>query len=442
MDEPRFDPLDYVSVFNRRKWWFIVPLALALIVGGLLVWKLPRTYQATTTIAVSAARLAPNLVGAVAMDRSERMHAVSQQLLSRTVLERTARLEHLDQDGSIESAISRIRGSVSVTPSDSITPTGDPRHREQVAVARTEGAARHLSGVGASTTRRRTRSGSSTASRRCSSRRTAGRAKCARRTRRNSSRRQLQASGTRLNALEARLRTMKESFMGRLPEQTNANLAMVSAMQRQLESNATTRPRRAGSAVDDRAADRGDAAGRRQRRCSPTKGTPGEAAAVRVQTLRRELADAQLTYTDKHPEVVRLKDELATAEKAAAAERARPAADRVASLNATPEYRQLQKDREMPEDADLRAAAPADGDHRAGRAVPGARRRRAARRAADGLAAARVRPRARHLLGPVAARSRRRCSTRSCSASRAASSSRSWCRPACPPSRSSRSRCA
>ena len=40
MDEPRFDPLDYVSVVNRRKWWFIVPLALALIVGGLLVYSL------------------------------------------------------------------------------------------------------------------------------------------------------------------------------------------------------------------------------------------------------------------------------------------------------------------------------------------------------------------------------------------------------------------
>ena len=42
MDEPRFDPLDYVSVFNRRKWWFLVPVTLALLVGGLLVWQLPR----------------------------------------------------------------------------------------------------------------------------------------------------------------------------------------------------------------------------------------------------------------------------------------------------------------------------------------------------------------------------------------------------------------
>ena len=38
MDEPRFDPLDYVSAFNRRKWWFIVPVALSVIIGSLLVW--------------------------------------------------------------------------------------------------------------------------------------------------------------------------------------------------------------------------------------------------------------------------------------------------------------------------------------------------------------------------------------------------------------------
>ena len=61
MEEPRFDPLDYVSAFNRRKWWFIVPVVLSLIIGGLLVWQLPRTYQATTTVAVSSARVAASV---------------------------------------------------------------------------------------------------------------------------------------------------------------------------------------------------------------------------------------------------------------------------------------------------------------------------------------------------------------------------------------------
>src|SRR5262249_4705773 len=76
------------------------------------------------------------------------------------------------------------------------------------------------------------------------------------------------------------------------------------------------------------------------------RGTPAESAQSRVVTLRRDLASAQLNFTDKHPEVVRLREELATAEKAAAAERTRPAADRMAILQASPEYRQLVKDRE------------------------------------------------------------------------------------------------
>ncbi len=44
MEEPRFDPLDYVSAFSRRKWWFLVPVGLAIIVGVALVFLLPRSY--------------------------------------------------------------------------------------------------------------------------------------------------------------------------------------------------------------------------------------------------------------------------------------------------------------------------------------------------------------------------------------------------------------
>src|SRR5919198_6718872 len=122
MDDPRFDPLDYVSVFKRRRWWFFGPVALSLVLGLLLVWKLPRMYQATATIAVGAPRVTPNVVGAVEIDRQDRMRAVSQQLLSRSVLERTARLERLDNDGSIDVAIAGMRGNISVALPDSITP--------------------------------------------------------------------------------------------------------------------------------------------------------------------------------------------------------------------------------------------------------------------------------------------------------------------------------
>jgi succinoglycan biosynthesis transport protein ExoP len=343
MDEPRFDPLDYVSVFNRRKWWFIVPVVLSILVGGLLVWQLPRTYQAATTIAVSASRVAPIGVGGVEIDRQERMRAVSQQLLSRTVLERTARLEHLDQDGSIDAAVNRLRGGISVSLPDSITPSGagapstqlSPDQKAQLdsyqvrfVDSSPDDAQRIVNRlaqvfVEENSRSREIRAGETS----------------------QFIEAQLRSSETRLNGLEQRLRAMKETFMGRLPEQTNSNLAMVAAAQHQLESTTTaTRGEQDRLSMIERQIESMQQGA--DDTIAATRGTPAETAQSRVLTLRRELADAQLTFTDKHPEIVRLRDEIATAEKAAAAERSRPASDRMAILNANTEFRQLLKDRE------------------------------------------------------------------------------------------------
>ena len=66
----------------------------------------------------------------------------------------------------------------------------------------------------------------------------------------------------------------------------------------------------------------------------------------RVAALERQLAEARLMYTDKHPEVVRLQEELKRARSEAAAERARPESDRITTLKADPTYRQLLADQE------------------------------------------------------------------------------------------------
>jgi succinoglycan biosynthesis transport protein ExoP len=342
MDETRFDPLDYVSVFNRRKWWFIVPVLLSLIIGTVLVWTLPRRYQATATIAVSAARVAAHVVGTVQIDKQERLRAVSQQLLSRPVLERTARLERLDQNKSLDAAVNALRGQVSVSLPDSITPgstgPGTQLSAEQKADLDTyyvtladdnpEQAQKIVNRLAQVFVEENSKSREVRAQ--DTSQFIDG---------------ELRASQNRLNALESKIREMKEGFMGRLPEQTNANLQMVATMQRQVESASTQmRGEQDRLSMIDRQIESLQQGA--DESLASLRGTPAEGAQMRVQTLRRELANAQLTFTDKHPEVVRLKEELATAEKAAAAERSRPAGDRIALLQASPDYRQLVKDRE------------------------------------------------------------------------------------------------
>lgn len=341
MDEPRFDPLDYVSAFNRRKWWFIVPVVLSVIIGSLLMWKLPREYQATATIAVSGSRVAPNVIGAVEIDRQDRMRAVSQQLLSRAVLEKTARLEHLDQrDGSIDNAVAGMRGQISVSLPDSITGSGLPQQLSPDQKAQLDSYLLSYSDATPEDARRIVNRLAQVfveengKSREVRAQDTSEFIAA-----------QLKSSEDRLKGLEARLRDTKESYMGRLPEQTSANLQMVSGLQQQLESTAT-----AMRGEQDRLSMIERQIESMQQGADDTlaaaKGTPGETAQMRVTSLRRQLADAQLTFTDKHPEVVRLKEELATAEKAAAIERSRPAADRLSLLQSSPDYRQLVKDRD------------------------------------------------------------------------------------------------
>src|SRR5205085_387032 len=119
----------------------------------------------------------------------------------------------------------------------------------------------------------------------------------------------------------------------------------VSALQRQLESNATMlRGEQDRLSIIERQIEAMQQGA--EDAVAAMKGTPGETAQSRVITLRGQLAAAKLSFTDKHPDVVRLKDDLATAEKAAAAEKARPVGDRVAVLNGNPEYRNTVKDRE------------------------------------------------------------------------------------------------
>jgi polysaccharide chain length determinant protein (PEP-CTERM system associated) len=342
MDEPRFDPLDYVSVVNRRKWWFIVPVALSIVVGVLLVWLLPRTYEATTRIAVSSPRVTATVIGAAEIDKQERVRAVTQQLLSRAVLERTARLEKLDQNGSIDAAVSALRGKISVTVPDSLTP-GAAANPQQLSAEQKAQLDSYLISIDDEDPEL--------------AQRLVNRLAQVFLDENNKSREiraqdtsqfiegELRASENRLNALEAKLRQTKESFMGRLPEQTNANLAMVSALQRQLESSATMmRGEQDRLSMIDRQVEALEQGA--DQAVGALHGVAGESAMAHVAALRSQLAQAQLMFTDKHPEIVRLKDEIANAEKAAALEKTRPAADRLALLQSNPEYRQLTKDRE------------------------------------------------------------------------------------------------
>jgi polysaccharide chain length determinant protein (PEP-CTERM system associated) len=329
MDEGR-TVFDYASVLRRRKWWLIVPIVVAVVIGALLALVLPREYSSYTTLAVSSPAVASNLIGSAAQpDLEERVRAISHELLSRTVLERVVQEEGLGGKQSVDGAIAAVRSNTSV--SLPVKPIAATRSGPDTFIVTYVGSSPDEA--------QRVTNRLATVFLDEHSKIRAARAEGTSAFLGN----QLSQSRDRLQSLEAKLRQMKESFMGRLPEQTQANLQMVAGLRQQQESTAMSL-----RAEQDRLSliERQIEAMRQGAADAPAAKSNGPTARERVVTLQRQLDEATMNYTEKHPEVQRLRAELASAQAEAKAEAARPADERATALQTTPAYRQLLADRD------------------------------------------------------------------------------------------------
>jgi polysaccharide chain length determinant protein (PEP-CTERM system associated) len=330
---PAFHPLDYISVVRRRMWWLIVPLVLAVAVGAALITWLPRQYKTSATLGVSLPAVTSQLLTeAQKVTPEERLRNINQLLTSDAVLQRVVTTEGLDKTMTAAEAVQRLRQRVVTTPVQEASQPNAPVERFNVAYTDDEPS------ITQRVTNRLTDVFVQESSRK--------RAVRAEETAMFIGL-QVEASQKRLSDFETRLRGAKETHMGALPEQTGANVAMVTGLQQQLETTTNAiRGEQDRLSIIERQIE------------SMQRGVVGEVtlpgapatrspAAVRAITLERELAVARGSYTENHPDVVRLREEVAAAKAAATAEANRPAEDRVASLRVDPVYRGLTLDREQ-----------------------------------------------------------------------------------------------
>jgi len=331
---PAFHPLDYVSVVRRRMWWLIVPAVVAAVIGAALVMWLPREYATRATVAVSMPSVSAELLGRTQrVSAEERVSAVTQGLKNPVLLERIVKEEGLDRNTPTTEAIQALdrRTSIALPPADPNLPAGtimqfNVQYRDDEP-ARTQRIANRLAElfVEESSRRREVRAEETSAF--------VGM--------------QLNESQMRLTELEGRLRTAKESFMGALPEQTNANVAMVTGLQQQLETTGNAiRGEQDRLSVIERQIE-GMKAGVAAEVTVPGMPATASPAAVRLVALERQLAVARGNYTDRHPEIIRLREELSSARTEAASEASRPAEERITTLRIDPNYRALLADQEQ-----------------------------------------------------------------------------------------------
>lgn len=325
--------LDYLSVIRRRRWWLVIPIVASVLVGVALVQWLPKQYRAKATLGVAAPSVSPRLVNQTALfDNQDRLRAITHQLLSDEVLTRVVEEEGLGTGDAAAPHIRNLRGFVEVSVPDPVARTiADARQLDAFEVsyvASDPAYAQRLTNRLATVfidevSETRTDSAHRSAEYLASERNKAE---------------------LRLNELETQLRQAKEAYIGRLPEQTQANLQTLAGLRQQLEMNATNaRHQQDRLSLIERQIETMEQ--------QAEKGVPLMASAAvvpdRITTLERELAAARAMYTDKHPEVQRLEAELQDAFAApTVSPRPRPAVDHKARLQLDPAYRQLVADRE------------------------------------------------------------------------------------------------
>jgi len=302
MEERRFHPLDYLSVLRRRKRWFLVPVAACLAAGILAALFFPREYQSKATIGVAAPTLSPDLLkGVSSLDATERQRAVSQHLLSPAVLERVVREEQIDTSRRTEDVGGWLRSRISVNVP---TPIGLSSRSERSIDSfelffrdgdadRTRSITDRLAAVFVEENSKQTTARVENTVEVIAT--------------------QLRASQDRLNQIEEQLRTKKERYMGRLPNQIDANLQTANGLRNQLESISSQLSMESNQLLLletqlDQMRQGGASA------MTTAASTAIQLAQNRINQLNQQLVQVRaLGYTDKHPEVIHLQAEITQA---------------------------------------------------------------------------------------------------------------------------------
>lgn len=336
MEERSFHPLDYLSVLRRRKRWLIIPIAVCALAGLIALKVLPKQYRSHAKIGVAAPTLSNELLrGLSSLDAVERQRAVSQHLLGTTVLERVMREEQVLPNATPEDRAAWLRRRVAI---DVETPFGVSARAQDRGFdsfrlgfkdsdpERTQRVANKLAQVFVEE----------------NSKYTTARAELTA----DVLGEQLKGSHQRLTELDAELTAKKQKHMGSLPEMMDANLSMANGARNQLESisQQLTMDQQQLMLVESQLQQMRQGVGSAP--LTSTAVASIQTTQARLNQLQQQLSQARANgWTDKHPEVMSLQEEIKQA-RAELTSMKQLGGDRADALKSDPIYVQKLAERD------------------------------------------------------------------------------------------------
>ena len=288
----------YINLIFKRRWLIIIPFCLSMIIGIYLAITLPKIYKSSSLISISPQRVPDDYVRPIVeADISSRINTISQEIMSRTNLKKIiekfnlfsgSNFDHLFMEDKIE--IMRARMEVELNRAGrnflnafTISYSGpDPNTVMRVTNALANNfiteniRTREAHAIGTS----------------------------------DFLDDELRTMKKRLEEVEGQLRDYRKRNMGELPEQLESNLRILDTLQKQLsESAERLRDEKNRLVIIENEI--------KARKESIAAGSPGESedgGAVSLLQLKNQLANLQASYTEQHPDVIRLKAKIADLE--------------------------------------------------------------------------------------------------------------------------------
>ncbi len=287
----------------RRYWWI---LALTTTVGALVavcaVLVLPKRYTSRTMILVEQPTVPADYVKPIISgDLNHRLASMQEQILSRTrlqpVIDKFGLYVKQRQRDNAEDIVARLRAAVKISPMEPMAGTDnrqlpgfyvsldfdEPQMAQQIC---TEITAMFLEQNAKEREQQATRTTSFISE-------------------------QLNDAKLKLDDQDAKLAQFKRQYLGSLPEEEQTNLSILTGMNSQLEANTQALSR----AEQDRAFNESLLSQQELNLKSTSIGANPETTVSELSAMRQQLATLLAHYTPKHPDVVKLRDQISELEK-------------------------------------------------------------------------------------------------------------------------------
>ncbi len=281
------------AIWSRRKWLGLVVAVVPFAAGMSVLMGLPELYQSSALVLIERQQVPEAFVRPTVTSQLEvRLQTISQEILSRSRLEGLINRFNLYPElrgAGAEAAVERMRGDIwlqlksadagraGATTAFLLSYRG--RDPQTIAAVTNTLASFYIE----ENLKARERQATGTA---------------------EFLRVQLADAKRRLDEQEEKVSAFRRRHLGQLPQQMQANLGTLDALNAQLRTNSDNQVR---------LAERRDQIATQLAQARAESGD--ETDEMRLARLRRELATLRIKYTDLWPDIIRIKDEIATLEK-------------------------------------------------------------------------------------------------------------------------------